>query len=175
MVSRSSHPALSCVDDFATSSTDALLLVGRILMSCLFLSAGWGKLTNVVGTAAYFTALGVPSPSVMSYLVGALEVAVGVALILGLATRLRCDCDIYFRACRHSVLGLATRYVAIVIFIFVLVATALAHRYWTYPAEAQRAQFIQFTKNLAIMSGSLFLLVVSAGRFSIDAMLAKKP
>jgi putative oxidoreductase len=152
MVSRSPHPALSCVDDFATSSTDALLLVGRILMSYLFLSAGWGKLTNVVGTAAYFTALGVPSPSVMSYVVGALEVAVGVALIL----------------------GLATRYVAIVIFIFVLVATAFAHRYWTYPAEAHRAQFIQFTKNLAIMSGSLFLLVVGAGRFSIDAMLAKK-
>ena len=101
MVSRSSHPALSCVDDFATSSTDALLFVGRILMSYLFLSAGWGKLTNVVGTAAYFTALGVPSPSVMSYVVGALEVTVGVALIL----------------------GLATRYVAIVIFIFVLVAT----------------------------------------------------
>jgi putative oxidoreductase len=153
MVSRSSHPALSRVDDLAASSTDALLLVGRILMSYLFLSAGWGKLTNVVGTAAYFTALGVPSPSVMSYLVGALEVAVGVALIL----------------------GLATRYVAIVIFIFVLVATAFAHRYWTYPAEAHRAQFIQFTKNLAIMSGSLFLLVVSAGRFSIDAVLAKKP
>ena len=152
MVSRSSHPALSCVDTFATSSTDVLLLVGRILMSYLFLSAGWGKLTNVVGTAAYFTALGVPSPSVMSYLVGVLEVAVGVALIL----------------------GLATRYVAIVIFIFVLVATAFAHRYWTYPAEAQRAQFIQFAKNLAIMSGSLFLLVVSAGRFSIDAVLAKK-
>jgi len=152
MMSRSSHPALSCVDTFATSSTDVLLLVGRILLSYLFLSAGWGKLTNVIGTAAYFTALGVPSPSVMSYLVGVLEVAVGVALIL----------------------GLATRYVAIVIFIFVLVATAFAHRYWTYPAEAQRVQFIQFTKNLAIMSGSVFLLVVSAGRFSIDAMLAKK-
>jgi putative oxidoreductase len=152
MVSRSSHPALSCVDNFATSSTDVLLLVGRILMSYLFLSAGFGKLTNVVGTAAYFTALAVPSPSVMSYLVGALEVTVGVALIL----------------------GLATRYVAIVIFIFVLIATAFAHRYWTYVAEAQRAQFIQFTKNLAMMSGSLFLLVVGAGRFSIDAMLAKK-
>ena len=88
----------------------------------------------------------------MSYLVGALEVAVGVALIL----------------------GLAMRYVAIAIFIFLLVATAFARRYWIYPVEAQRAQFIQFTKNLAIMSGSLFLLEVGAGRFSIDAMLAKK-
>ena len=152
MVSRSSHPVLSCVDVFATSSTDALLLVGRILMSYLFLSAGWSKLFNVIGTTAYFTGLGVPSPSVMAYLVGSLEVAVGVALIF----------------------GIATRYAAIVVFIFVLVATAIAHRYWTYPAEAQRAQFVQFAKNLAIMSGSLFVLVVGAGRFSIDAMLARK-
>ena len=83
---------------------------------------------------------------------GSLEVAVGVALIL----------------------GLATRYAAIVVFIFVLVATVIAHRYWTYPAEAQTAQFVQFTKNLAIMSGLLFVLVVGAGRFSVDAVLAKK-
>ncbi len=152
MASRSSHSALSCADNFAASSADVLQLLGRILMSYLFLSDGWGKLFNVIGTTAYFTGLGVPSPSVMAYLVGSLEVAVGVALIF----------------------GIATRYAAIVVFIFVLVATAIAHRYWTYPAEAQRAQFVQFAKNLAIMSGSLFVLVVGAGRFSIDAMLARK-
>jgi len=121
-------------------------------MSYLFVSAGCGKLTNLVGTAAYFASLGVPSPGVMPYLVAPLEIASGVALIL----------------------GFATRYAAIVMFIFVLVATPFGHRYWTYAAEAQKAQFIQFTKNLAIMSGSLFLLVVGAGRLSVDAMLAKK-
>ena len=88
----------------------------------------------------------------MPYLVGALEVTIGVALIV----------------------GFATRYVAVVIFIFVFVATAFAYRYWTYLGDAQRAQFIQFTKNLAIMSGSLFLLVVGAGRFSLDAIFAKR-
>jgi putative oxidoreductase len=152
MSPRSSHSALSGADNFAAGSADALQLVGRFLMSYLFLSAGWGKLTNVIGTTAYFTGLGVPGPGVMLYLVGSFEVAVGLALIL----------------------GLATRYAAIAIFIFVLVATAIAHRYWAYPAEAQRAQFIQFTKNLAIMSGSLYVLVVGAGRFSVDAMLAKQ-
>ena len=43
MVSRSSHPALSRVDNFAAGSTDVLLLAGRILMSYLFLSAGWAN------------------------------------------------------------------------------------------------------------------------------------
>ena len=116
MASRSSHPALSCADNFAASSADVLQLLGRILMSYLFLSAGWGKLFNVIGTTAYFTGLGVPSPSVMAYFVGSLEVAVGVALIL----------------------GIATRYAAIVVFIFVLVATAIAHRYWTLPSGSAK-------------------------------------
>lgn len=120
-------------------------------MGYLFLTAGWGKLTNVVGTTGYFTNLGVPSPSMMPYLVGSLELALGVALVL----------------------GLATRYAAIVSFLFVLVATLIAHRYWTYPAPAQAAQFGQFTKNLAIMGGALFVLVAGAGRFSVDAKLAK--
>ncbi len=152
MASRSSHSALSSADGFAAGSADILQLIGRILMGSLFLTAGWGKLTNVRGATAYFTGLGVPSPETMPYLVGSLETILGIALIL----------------------GLATRYAAIVTFIFVLVATAIAHRYWTYPTAAQGAQFGQFTKNLAIMGGALYVLVLGAGRLSVDAMLAKK-
>lgn len=127
-------------------------LIGRIMMGYLFLMAGWGKLTNVAGTIGYFTNLGVPNPGMMPYLVGGLEVAIGVALIV----------------------GLATRYAAIVTFLFALTATLIAHRYWTFPAAGQAAQFGQFTKNLAIMGGSLFVLILGAGRFSLDAALAKK-
>jgi putative oxidoreductase len=114
-------------------------------------SAGWGKLTNVAGATGYFTSLGIPSPELMPYLVGGLEFVLGICLIL----------------------GLATRYAAVVAFIFVLVATAIAHRYWTYPPQAQAAQYGQFTKNLAIMGGALYVLVSGAGRFSLDAMLRR--
>jgi putative oxidoreductase len=149
---RSSHPALSGADDFAAGSADMLQLVGRVLLGVLFLPTGWGKLTNVAGTTAYFTNLGVPAPEIMPWLVGLLELAMGLALVF----------------------GLATRYAAIVVFLFVLVATAIAHRYWTYPAAQQTAQFAHFLKNLAIMGGSLYVLVAGAGRFSLDATLAKK-
>jgi len=148
---QSSHPALSHADSFAASSADLLQFVGRILMGILFLTAGWGKLTNVAGATGYFTGLGIPSPELMPYLVGGLEFVLGICLIL----------------------GLATRYAAVVAFIFVLVATAIAHRYWTYPPQAQAAQYGQFTKNLAIMGGALYVLVSGAGRFSLDAMLRR--
>jgi putative oxidoreductase len=148
---QSSHSALSHADSFAASSADLLQLVGRILMGILFLTAGWGKLTNVAGATGYFTSLGIPSPELMPYLVGGLEFVLGICLIL----------------------GLATRYAAVVAFIFVLVATAIAHRYWTYPPQAQAAQYGQFTKNLAIMGGALYVLVSGAGRFSLDAMLRR--
>lgn len=127
-------------------------LIGRILIGYLFLTAGWGKVTSIAATTAYFTNLGVPSPASMPYLVGGLELAIGIALIV----------------------GLATRYAAIVTFIFVLIATLIAHRYWTYPAAAQGLQFIFLTKNLAIMGGALYVLILGAGRYSVDASLAKK-
>ena len=148
---QSSHPALSHADSFAASSADLIQLVGRILMGILFLTAGWGKLTNVAGATGYFNSLGLPSPDMLPYLVGGLELAMGVCLIL----------------------GLATRYAALAAFIFVLVATAIAHRYWAYPPQAQAAQYAQFTKNLAIMGGALYVLVSGAGRFSLDAMLRR--
>ena len=152
MASRSSHRALSHADSFATGSADVLQLVGRILLGSLSLLIGWSKLTNVPGTIAYFTGLGVPNAEMMPYLVGGFEVLLGVLLIL----------------------GLATRYAAIAAFLFVLVATAIAHKYWAYPAAQQGAQYFNFTKNLAIMGGALYVLVAGAGSYSLDATLAKK-
>ena len=44
------------------------------------------------------------------------------------------------------ILGLATRYTALASFLWVLVATAIAHRYWTYPESAQLGQYINLQK-----------------------------
>jgi putative oxidoreductase len=53
----------------------------------------------------------------------------------------------------------------------VVIATAIAHRYWTYPAPAQGAQYNNFLKNIAIMGGALAIFVAGAGRFSVDSKL----
>jgi putative oxidoreductase len=150
--SPSSHPALSYTDGIAASWTDVVLLAGRIFLGWLFLAAGYGKLGNISGTVAYFTNLGMSPPGFWAWFAGCAEVALGAALIL----------------------GIATRYAAIATFVWVLVATAIAHRYWTYPPPAQAAQYNNFLKNIAIMGGALCAFVTGAGRYSIDAMLAKR-
>jgi putative oxidoreductase len=72
------------------------------------------------------------------------------------------------------ILGIGTRYAALASFVSVLVATAIAHRYWTYPAPAQAAQYNNFLKNIAIMGGALCAFVTGAGRYAVDAVLAKR-
>ena len=150
-MARSSHRALSYTDSFANSSADALMLVGRILVGFLFLTSGWSKLINTAGAISYLTSVKAPAPELVVWVVLVVELVVGITLIL----------------------GLATRYGALLGFVFVVIATALAHRYWEYPAAAQAAQYINFTKNVAILGGLLYVFVAGAGRFSVDATLAK--
>ena len=147
-----SHPSLSHTDSIAASSSDFLLLVGRVLLGWLFLASGYGKFGSIAGTTAYFTSLSVSPPELWAWFAAFAEVILGAGLIL----------------------GLATRYVALASFLWVLIATAIAHRYWTYPASEQAGQYNNWLKNIAIMGGTLYVFVTCAGRYSLDAMLAKR-
>lgn len=138
-------------DGFAIRTGDAFALVGRVLLGWLFLASAWGKLMGIGGFAAYLTRLGAPFPEFSAPLAAAVEIVVGITLIFGIATRY------------GTLLGL----------VFLVVATALAHRYWEYPPEQQMAQFNNFLKNLSIFGGMLLLYVTGAGRFSVDGWLRK--
>ena len=151
--SESSHPMLSHADSAAGTTGDALLLIGRILLGWLFLTTAWGKLFGGIdGFAGYLRALKVPAPEFWAWIGAVVEFVVGVTLIL----------------------GLATRYAALLCVLFLIVATALALRYWEYPPAQMGAQKTNFLKNLAILGGALFLFVSGGGRFSIDRILAKR-
>ena len=129
-----------------------LILVGRVFLGWLFLASGYGKLGGIPGTTAYFTSLGMSPPELWAWFAGIAEVVLGAALIL----------------------GIATRYAALASFVWVLVATAIAHRYWTYPAAQQAGQYNNWLKNIAIMGGMFYAFVTGAGRYSLDAVLAKR-
>ncbi|NUB14971.1 DoxX family membrane protein, partial [Azospirillum brasilense] len=73
-----------------------------------------------------------------------------------------------------GVLGAWTRLAAAAVVLFTIMATLIAHRYWTYPPEAQGMQRIQFMKNLAIIGGFLALIAAGAGRFSVDGMMNRR-
>jgi putative oxidoreductase len=136
--------ALASVDRCAEASTDALLLIGRILIALLFLLTAWFGSPN----AGYLKFLGYPSPDVLSVIAIVVEYLIIISLVFGVATRI------------GTLLGIA----------FVVVATITAHRYWTYAdAQAQQVNWIYLTKNLAILGGLVVLFVSGAGRYALDA------
>ena len=61
------------------------------------------------------------------------------------------------------ILGAGTRYAALLCALFLIVATALAHRYWEYPAAQVLNQYNHFLKNLALLGGALILFVTGRG------------
>ena len=135
----------------AASNSDVILLIGRILLGWIFVRSGYGKIFDIPTYAATFPARGLPT--FLAYIAVPAEFFGGIALIL----------------------GLATRYVVLVMVIFMLVATFSSHRYWEFTDVAvRRAQDSSFYKNIAMLGGLLFLFVGSPGRFSIDTWLRKR-
>jgi len=64
------------------------LLLGRLAVGLVFLSTGWGKVHNVEKVTAFFTSLHIPAPGLNAVVVGWSELLCGVALVIGLVTRL---------------------------------------------------------------------------------------
>jgi putative oxidoreductase len=71
------------------------------------------------------------------------------------------------------VLGIGTRYGALLALLFVIIAVVTAHLWWTYPQAAQNLQYVFFTKDVAIAGGLLALFVTGAGRLSVDTVLQR--
>lgn len=131
------------------AGSDVALLIGRVLMATIFIPSGYGKLMGLTQFAGNLTNMGIPA-----------DYAYWVAVAAG---------GVEFFGAICILLGLATRYVAILLAVFTLIAALLAHRYWTFTDAAQiRAQSTNFYKNLAIVGGFLILYAAGGGRWSID-------
>ncbi len=121
-------------------------LIGRILLSGLFLVSGYNKMMGVAGTAGYFGKLGLPMPEVLVWVVIAIEVLGGLLIVIGWQTRL----------------------VAWLLAIFTVGTAVLGHKFWGIDPAQFNNQFTQFLKNLAIAGGFLMLAAYGPGRLSAD-------
>ena len=124
-----------------------LSLIGRILLAILFVPAGFGKIGGFDGTVAYAVSAGMPLATV------GVAVALVVELFGGLAL----------------LIGYRTRWVALALALFTLVASFFFHNYWAMPADQQMMQQLMFFKNLAIVGGLLAYAAFGAGGWSVDA------
>jgi putative oxidoreductase len=127
---------------------DALALIGRLLTAYLFIPSGWGKLMGFSGVAGYIASKGVPLPEVCAAIAVAVELGLGLMLLL----------------------GWKTRWVALGMAIFVVVITPIFHNYWAVPQAQVYMQKLNFDKNLVIVGGLLAFAAFGAGRFSLDAL-----
>lgn len=123
----------------AQPQLNALLAVSsRALMALIFIGAGYSKLTGYAGTQSYMEAMNVPGA--LLPLVIALELGGGIALLLGLQTRL--------------VAGLLAGFSIVTGFIF--------------HGGADQMNQIMLMKNLAIAGGLLAFVRTGAGAPALD-------
>ncbi len=144
MANRSSHPFLSCADGVATGMSDGLLLIGRLLIAAVFLMTVW----TGGPSADYLKSLNYIVPDYMSMLAHVVEWIIVVSLIL----------------------GIGTRYGALLALAFVVLAFVTAHLYWEFPQAAQTLQYVFLSKDLAIAGGAIVLFVTGGGRFSVEKL-----
>ena len=119
----------------------ALIAAGRVLLSLIFILAGYAKLTGIAGTAGWFGSIGLPFPTVVAVLVGLLELLGGLAILVGFQTRIA----------------------AVALALFTIAATLIAHLDFS-----DQVQVLFFQKNLAIAGGLAVLAAFGAGALSID-------
>ena len=117
-------------------------LLGRILITLMFLQSGIGKIGSYGSTAQYMQSHGVPG--VLLPLVIALEVAGSLAIIL----------------------GYKTRFFAFLLAGFCILAPLLFHLNF-----ADRTQAIMFMKDISIAGGFLIIFARGAGNISLDRKL----
>lgn len=146
-----------------TSAPAATILI-RLLVGAVFLTEGIQKFLfpGEVG-AARFAKIGIPAPDVMGPFVGVVEIVCGALILVGFLTRLA----------------------AIPLIIEMLVAILstkipilLGHGFWgfsvrTVPYAGFWGMAHESRTDFSMLLGSLFLLIVGAGRWSLDARLSK--
>ena len=123
-----------------------LLLLGRVLASLVFILAGYGKLMGMAGTVGYFTKLGIPAPTAAYYATVAMELGVGLLLLIGFQTRLA----------------------AIALALFTLVTIYFAHNAFVDPSQQT-----QLLKNLCMAGGLLAFAAVGGGAYSVDGAMRR--
>jgi uncharacterized membrane protein YphA (DoxX/SURF4 family) len=136
-----------------TTKAPAAVVLVRLIVGAVFLSEGIQKFLypDALGVGR-FAKIGIPAPEVMAPFVGVCEVFCGLLFLP----------------------GLLTRFAAVTMTIKMLVAISttkipilLNEGFWKMAHEART--------DWAMLLGSIFLLVVGAGSWSLDAKISREP
>jgi putative oxidoreductase len=148
----------------ATSAPASVILI-RLVVGGVFLSEGIQKFLypgeNGVGR---FTKIGIPAPEVMAPFVGVVEITCGALILIGLLTRL---------AATPLIIDM------LVAILSTKIPILLGHGFWgfslrTLPYYGFWGMAHEARTDFAMLLGSIFLLIVGAGAWSLDARFSKQ-
>lgn len=126
-------------------------LVGRVLLSAVFLFTGMQKITNFGGTTEAIESRGLPVAPLLALAAILLELGGGLSVLAG-----------YW--CRVG---------ATALILFLIPTTLIFHPFWDVVAEERLGEFAHFMKNIGLLGGLMLLVAWGAGEISFDA--ANKP
>jgi putative oxidoreductase len=118
--------------------------------SWIFVSSGWRKLMDMPGFIKTMPRRDLPE--FLGYIAPPVEFLGGLCLLL----------------------GFATRYASLVMLLFIIIASFSSHRYWAAEPAQVANQSSHFWKNVSMMGGAVLLFITGAGRYALDAMLARR-
>jgi putative oxidoreductase len=156
---------MSALERFIQTKAPASVALIRVMVGIVFFTEGIQKFLypDELG-AGRFLKIGIPAPEVMAPFVGVVEIVCGGLLILGLLTRL---------AAIPLFINISTAIVS------TKIPMLLGHGFWRFTlAKLPRYGFLSMMHeartDLAMLLGLLFLLIVGAGAWSVDARLGRK-
>ena len=148
----------------ATTAPRSVILI-RLIVGAVFLSEGIQKFlfANDLGVGR-FARIGIPAPQIMAPFVGGCEMVCGFLLLIGLFTRL---------AAIPLIIDISVAIVSTKIPIL------LGHGFWRFslsklPAYGFWSMAHEARVDFAMLLGSLFLLIVGAGAWSMDAYAGRR-
>jgi len=128
--------------------SDAGLLLARITMAALFIPGGLHKLLDLASFTGSLQKQGVPFADILAPIGASVEFFGGLAVLSGFQTSLA----------------------ALLLMVFTIIATLIAHRFWEFEGTARQMQQTNFFKNLAIAGGFLALSVSGGGRYCVERL-----
>lgn len=128
------------------------LVIGRILLGLIFLISGVGKIGKFAAVAGFMSSKGIPMSELLLVGTIALEVFGGLAIII----------------------GWKARWAAAAIFLFLIPTTFIFHPFWNADPASYQNQLNHFLKNLAIMGGMLYVVLLGSGTLSVDHGAGRK-
>jgi putative oxidoreductase len=115
---------------------DVVFLIGRILFGVLFVYSGFGHFAAAEAIQGYARQQGAPAPNVTVPLTGAVIIASGLAVILGVLADLA----------------------ALLIAGFLVLTASIIHRFWkVQDPQTRQMEQIQFSKDLALAGAALVI------------------